>query len=60
VKPDAWEPAVKAMADAAVDGRVADGLIAAVEKAAAALRAAGVVGKGGGELSTDAVDGEER
>jgi putative membrane protein len=56
VKPEAWQPAIEAFSGAAGDGRVADGLIAAVEKAAAALRAAGVVGAGGGELSADAVD----
>jgi putative membrane protein len=60
VKPEAWDPAIAAMTSAAGDGRVADGLIAAVEKAAAALRAAGVVGKGGGELSPDAVDEDGR
>ena len=59
VKPEAWEPAVAALTAAAADGRIADGLVAAIEKAAAALRAAGVVGKAGGELSADAIDGDE-
>ena len=60
VKPEAWEPAIAALTGAAGDGRVADGLIAAVEKVAAALRAAGVVGTNGGELPADAVDEDGR
>ena len=60
VKPDAWRPAVAAMTAAAGEGRIADGLIAAVEKAAAALRAAGVSGTGGGELSDDAIEEDGR
>ncbi|HEX4048661.1 MAG TPA: TPM domain-containing protein [Elusimicrobiota bacterium] len=56
----AWQPAIAAMTVAAGHGRVADGLAAAVEKAGAALRAAGVVGKGGGELGDDAVEGDGR
>jgi putative membrane protein len=58
VKPEAWEPAIAALTAAAGDGRVADGLIAAVEKVAAALRAAGAAGKAGRELPPDAVDEE--
>ena len=58
VKPAAWEPAIAALTAAAADGRVADGLIAAVEKAAAALRAAGLTGKGGGELTGEPIEGD--
>ena len=58
VKPAAWEPAIPALTAAAADGRVADGLIAAVEKAAAALRAAGLTGKGGGELTGEPIEGD--
>jgi putative membrane protein len=60
VKPEAWEPAVAALTAAAADGRVADGLVAAVEKAAAALRAAGLTGKGGGELGDETIEGDTR
>ena len=60
VPPEAWGPAVAAMTAAAAKGRVAEGLIAAVEKTAAALRAAGVTGKGGGELGDDALEGDGR
>ena len=58
VPPEAWQPAIDAMTAAAADGRVAEGLIAAIEGAAAALRAAGVTGKGGGELGDDALEGD--
>lgn len=57
VKPEAWQPAIAAFIAAAADGRVGDGLAAAVEKAADALKAAGFTGKGGGELGDDAVEG---
>jgi putative membrane protein len=60
VSAEAWQPAVDAMTAAAGEGRVADGLVAAVEKAGAALRAAGVTGKGGGELGDDAIEGDGR
>jgi putative membrane protein len=60
VRPEAWRPAVDAMIAAAGEGRVADGLVAAVEKAAEALRAAGATGKGGGELGDEAVEGDGR
>ena len=60
VKPEAWGPAIAAMTAAAGDGRIADGLIGAVEKTAEALRAAGVSGKGGGELSDDAIEEDGR
>jgi putative membrane protein len=43
VKPEDWRPALDAFAAAAAEGRTADALIAAVEKAADALRAAGTV-----------------
>lgn len=56
--PDAWKPAVDAMTAAAASGRVADGLVAAVEKTAQALRAAGLVGANGGGLSDDPVVGD--
>ena len=60
VQPAAWQPAIDALTAAAGDGRIADGLVAAVEKAAEALRAAGVAGKGGGELGDDALEGDGR
>jgi len=60
VKPEAWAPAIAAMTAAAAEGRVADGLVAAVEKAAEALRAAGLTGQGGRELGDDAVEGDGR
>lgn len=60
VKPEAWRPVVQTLTAAAADGRVADGLVAAIEKAAAVLRAAGVTGKGGHELSDDPVEGDTR
>jgi putative membrane protein len=60
VGPEAWEPAVAALTAAASDGRVADGLVAAVEKAAAALRAAGLTGKGGSELGEEPIEGDTR
>jgi putative membrane protein len=60
VAPAAWQPAIDAMTAAAGDGRIADGMIAAVAKAGAALREAGLTGKGGGELGDDAVEGDGR
>jgi putative membrane protein len=60
VPAEAWRPAIDALIAASADGRVADGLVAAVEKAGAALRAAGVTGKGGGELGDDAIEGSGR
>jgi putative membrane protein len=60
VAPEAWRPAIAAMTAAAGDGRVADGLVAAVEKAAGALRAAGVTGRGGRALGDDAIEGDGR
>ena len=60
VKPGAWEPAISAFTSAAADGRVADGLAAAVEKAAAALRAAGAAGAHGTELSDEPVEGDTK
>lgn len=57
VKPEAWQPAIAAFIAAAADGRVGDGLAAAVEKAADALKAAGFTGKGDGELGDEAVEG---
>lgn len=60
VRPEAWSPVIAAMTAAAADGRVADGLVAAVEKAAEALRAAGLAGQGGRELSDDAIEGDGR
>ncbi|MFI5363785.1 MAG: TPM domain-containing protein [Elusimicrobiota bacterium] len=57
VPTDAWRPAIDAMTAAAGGGLVADGLVAAIDKAAAALRAAGLTGEGGGELGDDAVEG---
>jgi putative membrane protein len=60
VSPQAWQPAIDAMTAAAGEGRVGDGLAAAVEKAAEALRAAGATGKGGGELGDDTIEGDGR
>jgi putative membrane protein len=58
VKPEAWTPVVAALTAAAAAGRETDGLVAAVEKAAEALRAAGLTGKGGGELGDEPVEGD--
>ncbi|OGS01599.1 MAG: hypothetical protein A2V88_06065 [Elusimicrobia bacterium RBG_16_66_12] len=52
-KPEAWDAAVAVMTRAAADGRVADGLVAAVEDVAKALKAAGLTGKSGGQLGDD-------
>jgi putative membrane protein len=60
IKPEAWRPAIDAMTAAAADGRVADGLVAAIEQAAKALTAAGLAGRGGGELGDDAIEGDGR
>jgi putative membrane protein len=60
IEPEAWRPAIDAMTAAAADGRVADGLVAAIEQAAKALAAAGLSGRGGGELGDDAVEGDGR
>lgn len=60
VKADAWAPVVAAMTAAAADGRPADGLVAAVEAAAAVLRAAGLTGKGGGKLGDEPIEGDTR
>jgi len=57
IEPAAWEPAIAAMTAAAGDGREADGLVAAVEKTAEALRSAGLTGRSGGELGDDAIEG---
>jgi putative membrane protein len=58
VPPEAWAPVIAAMTAAAGDGREADGLVAAVEKAAEILRAAGLTGAGGGELNDDPLEGD--
>jgi len=58
VKPGAWEPAIRALVEAAADGRVADGLVAAVEKTAKALATAGFSGRGRKELSDEPVEGD--
>ena len=60
VKAESWGPTVRALTEAAARGRVGDGLVAAIEKAAAALRAAGLKGHGGGELSDEPVEGDSR
>jgi putative membrane protein len=57
VPAEAWRPAVHAMTAAAAEGRVADGLVAAVEKAAEALRKAGLAGRSARELGDDAIEG---
>lgn len=60
VAPAAWDAAVAAMTAHAADGRVADGLCAAVEKAAEAMKAAGFAGKPafGNELGDDPLTGD--
>lgn len=57
VKPEAWDAAIAALTEKASAGRTADGLVAAIQEAAKALRAAGLHGKGGRELGDDAVEG---
>jgi putative membrane protein len=59
VSPTAWDAAVAAMTAHAADGRVADGLVAAVEKVEAALKAAGFAGKpaSGNELADEPLEG---
>lgn len=59
VKPAAWRSVVRAMTEAAAAGRPADGLVAAVETAAAVLRDAGLSGQGGGQLPDAPVEGVE-
>ncbi len=56
--PNAWKPAINAMAAAAASGRIADGLVAAIEKTSQALRAAGFTGANDGGLSNDPVVGD--
>lgn len=58
VKPEAWDAAVAAMTRAAADGRVADGLAAAVEKVAQALHAAGFSGSGRSHLGDEPIVGD--
>lgn len=62
VPPAAWDAAVVAMTTLAAQGHVADGLCAAVEKAAAAMSAAGFAGKpaSGNELGDEPVTGDDR
>ncbi|MBI3563870.1 MAG: hypothetical protein HY079_01580 [Elusimicrobia bacterium] len=57
VKPEAWRSVVDALTAAAAAGRPADGLVAAVERTAAVLRAAGLTGKGGGQLADEPLEG---
>lgn len=57
VAAQAWEDAVQAMRSRAAEGRVADGLVAAVESVERALRAAGFAGAGGGELGDAPITG---
>ncbi len=60
VPPAAWDAAVAAMTALAAEGRVADGLCAAVGKTAAALSAAGFAGKpaSGNELGDEPLTGD--
>ncbi len=60
VSPAAWDAAVAAMTAHAADGRVAEGLCAAIEKTAEALRSAGFAGKpaAGNELGDDLLTGD--
>lgn len=62
IPPSAWEEAVAAMTAPAHQGRVADGLCAAVDRTAAALRASGFSGKpaSGNELDDSAITGDGR
>jgi putative membrane protein len=64
VKPEAWRRTVAALTAAAADGRVADGLVAAIEQAAKTLAAAGLRaprrGRKRGELSDEPVEGDTR
>ena len=62
VPASAWDGAVVAMTALAAQGRVADGLCAAVEKVAAAMSAAGFAGKpaSGNELGDEPITGEGR
>ncbi len=59
-KPGAWDAAVAAMTAAAHEGRVADGLVAAVERVAEALKAAGFAGaqSSGNELGDEPITGD--
>lgn len=58
----AWDGAVAAMTALAAEGRVADGLCAAVEKTAAAMAASGFAGKpaSGNELGDEPLTGDGR
>lgn len=58
VPPGAWKPVVDAMTEAAAHGRVGDGLLAAVEAASKVLSAAGLAGRGNGELPDEPVEEE--
>jgi|CXWL01.1.fsa_nt_gi putative membrane protein len=60
--PGAWDAVVAAMTAHAVKGRVAEGLCAAVDKAAEALRAAGFGGSqsSGNELGDHPIEGDGR
>lgn len=60
VPPSAWDAAVAAMTGPAHEGRVADGLCAAVERAATALHASGFTGTpaSGNELGDDPLTGD--
>ena len=62
IAPAAWDAAVAAMTAHAGDGRVADGLCAAVEKTAKALASAGFAGKpaSGNELGDEPLEGDGR
>lgn len=62
VPPAAWDAAVAAMTALAAEGRVADGLSAAVERTAAAMHAAGFSGKpaSGNELGDAPITGDGR
>lgn len=62
VPPAAWDAAVAAMTAHAADGRVAEGLCAAIEKTAEALKSAGFAGTpaAGNELGDEPVEGDGR
>lgn len=58
VKPEAWNAAVAAMTAHAADGRTADGLCGAIEKAGATLKDSGFAGwNKGNELGDEPVEG---
>lgn len=60
VDPKEWDAVVAAMTEPASEGRVADGLCAAVMAAAAVLQKRGFGGKSAGELGDEPLEGDGR